>query len=266
MIFQRGTGLLWFGRLAGPAGETSYPAYIAGSGGYGTTGDPGKEFQLSGKIGVSFSLCGDLRFLSHQDMLCLFSRAIRRAGLPIVYSQGYNPRPRLWLMLPKPLGVSCVDDLLVIELSDNCTAEAFAERLAQDLPAGIRLQRCFKLAPGRTPQPSSAAYTLALSGEDAAKVATKIPALLDSARLPVQRLCKRNAQFQEVNIRPYLSRMGLALGELSFCLICSPAGSAKPAEVLAMLDLDNPPNRAKLVRAKTIYAGLLAEGSGEENN
>ena len=90
-------------------------------------------------------------------MLCLFARAIRRAGLRIVYSLGYNPRPRLWLMLPKPLGVSCRDDLLLVQFADNCTPEAFADRLAQNLPAGIKLHRAFTLGLGRAPQPASAA-------------------------------------------------------------------------------------------------------------
>ncbi len=192
-------------------------------------------------------------------MLRLFARAVRRAGLPIAYSQGYNPRPKLWLMLPKPLGVSCRDDLLLVELGDNCAPEALAARLAQTLPAGIKLRSSFRLNRGRVPQPASAAYTLELSEQDADKAAVKIPALLDSSCLPVQRLSKRNAKSQEVNIRPYLSRMRLDLAELSFTLACGPAGSAKPAEVLALLDLDNPPNRAKLVRSEVTYTPVQAE-------
>ncbi len=192
-------------------------------------------------------------------MLRLFARAIRRAGLPIAYSQGYNPRPRLWLMLPRPLGVSCRDDLLLVELSEDCRVEELGARLARILPAGIELRSSFRLGPGRAPQPVSAAYTLELSQQDAAKMTRKIPALLDSARLPVQRFSKRNARFQEVNIRPYLSRLRLDHTELAFTLTCGPAGSAKPAEVLALLDLDNPPNRAKLVRTKVTYSPLQAD-------
>ncbi len=199
-------------------------------------------------------------------MLCLFARAIRRAGLPIVYSQGYNPRPRLWLMLPKPLGVSCRDDLLLVQLCQSCPPQAFADRLAENVPAGIKLHGAFALAPGRAPQPLSAAYSVELCEEDAAKVARKIPALLDANELPVQRLSKRNAQFKQVNIRPYVSRMSVEGTDLSFTLDCSPAGSAKPAEILALLDLDNPANRASLVRTKTIYSALPVDGLPEKNN
>ena len=103
-------------------------------------------------------------------MLYLFARAIRRAQLPIVYTQGYNPRPKLWLLLPKPLGVSCLDDLLLVDLCDDCSSEEFADRLALCLPRGIKLRRSFKLGPVRSPQPRAAAYSLELSQQDAAKV------------------------------------------------------------------------------------------------
>ena len=199
-------------------------------------------------------------------MLSFFARAIRRARLSVVFSQGFNPRPRLWLLMPKSLGVSCCDDLLIVDVADECTAQVFAERLGESLPAGIELNRAIALSPGRAPQPSAAVYSLELCGEEAAKVVEKIPALLEASCLGVQRLSKRNGKYREVNIRPYLSGIGLEQSELSFTVACSPAGSAKPAEILALLDLDNLSNRAKLVRTKTIYSPSLSSGLVGENN
>lgn len=192
-------------------------------------------------------------------MLRLFARAVRRAGLPVAYSQGYNPRPKIWLLLPRPLGVSCLDELLLVGLSEDYSVEELGARLAQVLPAGIKLRGCFKLSPGLAPQPISVVYILELSPQDAAKMTGKIPALLDSASLDVHRFSRRKAQFREVDIRPYLSQMRLDQTELSFTLNYTPAGSAKPAEVLALLDLDNLSNRAKLIRTKVTYSSLQAD-------
>ena len=192
-------------------------------------------------------------------MLRLFARAVRRAGLPIAYSQGYNPRPKIWLLLPRPLGVSCRDDLLILGLSEEHTGQEVGQRLAQVLPEGIKLRTYFKLDQGRSPQPVSAVYTLELSQQDAAKTTSKIPALLDSASLSVRRFSKRRAQFQEVNIRPYLDRLRLDQHQLAFTLSYTPAGSAKPAEVLALLNLDNLSNRAKLIRSKVTYSPAQAD-------
>ncbi len=227
---------------------------------------PGKEFQLSGKFGVSFSQSGDLRFLSHHDMLRLFARAVRRAGLPIAHSQGYNPRPKIWLLLPRPLGVSCDNELLLLGLPQDYSVQKLADRLAQNLPAGITLRKCFKLEQSRSPLPVSAVYTLELSQQDAAKTTSKIPTLLDSTTLSVSRFSKRKAQFQEVNIRPYLGRLRLDQDKLAFTLNYTPAGSAKPAEVLALLDLDNLSNRAKLIRSKVTYSPAQADQLQRKNN
>ncbi len=224
-------------------------------------GNPGKEFQLSGKFGVSFSLFGDLRFLSHHDMLRLFARSVRRADLPIAHSQGYNPRPKIWLLLPRPLGVSCRDELLILGLPQDYNVQELRARLARVFPVGVTLGNCCKLEKGRSTQPVSAAYTLELSGKDAAKTTGKIPALLDSANLGVRRFSKRKGKFRELNIRPYLSQIYLRNSELGFTLSYSPAGSAKPAEVLGLLDLDNLSNRAKLVRTKVTYSVAQAEQS-----
>jgi len=222
---------------------------------------PGKELQLREKIGISFSVSGDIRFLSHQDMLCLFIRAIRRSGLSIAHTQGFNPRPRLWLLLPKPVGIACCDDLLFVELDQSYTASEFASSLARCLPSGIKLNRTFKLAPGRVPQPTAAVYSLRVSPQDAVRLAKKIAEVLDSKDLLVYRSSKQTGQTRRINIRPYLTKIELDDAELSFTLAFTPTGSAKPAEVLAGLDFDTPLNRAKLVRKKTIYAGLQIDES-----
>ncbi len=53
------------------------------------------------RAALEFALAGDLRFLAHHDELRLLTRALVRAGWPLAYSQGFNPRPRLVLPLPR---------------------------------------------------------------------------------------------------------------------------------------------------------------------
>lgn len=192
-------------------------------------------------------------------MIDLFARSIRRAQLPILHTQGYNPRPKLWLLLPKPLGVACLNELLLVELPDDYSSDHCVDRLAQSLPAGIKLHAAFKLDKARSVQPRAAAYSLKLSRQDAEGVAPKIPSLLETNELSVNRIAKRNGQSRQVNIRPHLSSMQLDANELCFTLAYTPAGSAKPAEILGLLDLDNPSNRANLVRSETIYVGLPSD-------
>ena len=65
---------------------------------------------------IKFKIGGNLRFLSHAQTLMVFRRACIRAGIKIQYSQGFNPRPRLSLPLPRPVGVASDDELLCLRV------------------------------------------------------------------------------------------------------------------------------------------------------
>ena len=84
---------------------------------------------------------GDARFLSHHDMMRLMERAAARAELPLKYSQGFNPRPRLSLALPRPVAVSSRCELLVLEFASPASGSDWARRLSEALPEGLEVQR-----------------------------------------------------------------------------------------------------------------------------
>ena len=78
------------------------------------------------RLAIRYAIKGDLRFLSHQDTLRLFQRAFNRAGIPIRFSEGFNPRPRISIAMPRPVGVESCDELLVIELASWADPDAVA--------------------------------------------------------------------------------------------------------------------------------------------
>jgi radical SAM-linked protein len=217
---------------------------------------PGKELQLRRKIAVNFSVSGDARFLSHQDMMHLFTRAARRAGLELAYSAGYNPRPRLALVSPRPVGISCEGDLLIVSLAEDCSARQLCSRLAPHLPDGVSLIDSFELGSGRSPLAQAATYCLELSGPELDSLAEKISRLLQADSLQVERPVRKDHRSRRLDIRPYLQRMQSSDDQLSFTLVYSDTGSARPAEVLALLGLDNLYNRSKLVRSSLKYSHL----------
>ena len=64
------------------------------------------------KWAFEFSVTGDLRFISHRDTVRVFQRALARAALPVAYSEGFNPHPRLSLPLPRAVGVASEAELM----------------------------------------------------------------------------------------------------------------------------------------------------------
>jgi len=89
---------------------------------------------------VSFSRVFDARFLGHLDMVRMFLRAIRRAGLPVAYSQGFHPMPRVSFSQPIPLGMECLRQSAVLVLNEAMKAGEVTQRLNKELPLGIKVK------------------------------------------------------------------------------------------------------------------------------
>ena len=64
------------------------------------------------KIRFAFSKTGDIRFLSHLELVNAVARALRRAGAPVRYSQGFHPLPKLSFSPPLPVGMESLDEYL----------------------------------------------------------------------------------------------------------------------------------------------------------
>lgn len=87
-----------------------------------------------------FEKTGNAVYISHLDLMRLFQRAFKRAGLPLTHTQGYNPRPSVSIALPLSVGVESRCELLDFELEgDGVSCEEMKERLNGALVDGVRV-------------------------------------------------------------------------------------------------------------------------------
>lgn len=93
-------------------------------------------------VRVFFSKKGQLRFVSHLDMNRFFTRVLRKSGLPIWYTEGFNPHPYLTFALPLSLGFESEYEILDFRLlDDDFPLESIAEKLTAVLPPYIEIKR-----------------------------------------------------------------------------------------------------------------------------
>lgn len=92
------------------------------------------------QIRLEYSVGDELRFLSHLDFLRLFIRTFRRAGLPIAYSQGFNPHPKMSFGPPLAVGVTSNSEYLDLELATPMDILEVVKRLENSLPKGLKIQ------------------------------------------------------------------------------------------------------------------------------
>ena len=100
------------------------------------------------RVGIEFRKEGAARFLSHLELMRLWERALRRAGLPLAYSQGFNPHPRFSLASALALGIASAREYLEVELAGRLQAEEIAGLLAPEMPPGLAVNRVRELRPG----------------------------------------------------------------------------------------------------------------------
>lgn len=87
---------------------------------------------------ITFSKTGDIRFISHLDLMSLFERALRRARVPLWYSEGFNPHPKLNFALPLSVGTESLCEMCDVSVEGDPGAGCF-ERLGGEFPEGITL-------------------------------------------------------------------------------------------------------------------------------
>ena len=94
---------------------------------------------------ILFTKTGDAVWMSHLDLMRLFQRAFKRAGLPLTHTQGFNPRPSVSIALPLSVGVESVCELLDFDLEgENPTFDEITSRLNAALVPGVTVLRTYE--------------------------------------------------------------------------------------------------------------------------
>ena len=91
-------------------------------------------------IGFIFSKKGRMKYISHLDLMRLFMRSLRRAGLPLKISEGFNPHPKLSIARALKLGLESEHEEARIVLREFVKPQDFKTRLQMQLPQGITIK------------------------------------------------------------------------------------------------------------------------------
>ena len=189
------------------------------------------------KVRLRFAKCGDLRLVSHHDIMRCLERLLRRARVPMALTQGFNPRPKMTFALALGLGIEARREVVDLELSEPLEPSELLERLSAVAPPGFDWVDARALPPdAAAPRPRSVEYQMPVRADrrDAARAA--LEALLAAETWPGIR--RRKDREQAFDLRPHVVAAELSDdGMLRFRLAVSPDGSARPEDVLDAIRL-----------------------------
>jgi radical SAM-linked protein len=181
---------------------------------------------------------GDIRFLSHRDMIRMFERAIARAALPVKYTEGFNPHARISIPLPRPVGVASRDEAVVAEFEQPIDGADAAIRLGGTTPSGVDVISARRLAPGESLKPTQARYRLELTETPDQPMLSRINEVLTATTIKVARRDLKGNGVRSVEIRPSLLGLEVNGNTLEFAIQTMTNGTAKPSEIAALLGFD----------------------------
>lgn len=149
------------------------------------------------RIRIVFSKTGALRYIGHLDLNTIWERGTRRAGLPLAYSQGFHPQPKIHIAAALPLGFSSRCEVLDMRLNEEMDLAELPKRLQAAMPSGIgilKVESVDERAPAIQTQVLSAEYEITLTeAADTSGLKRKIDELLASTSIPRERRGKKYA-------------------------------------------------------------------------
>jgi radical SAM-linked protein len=186
------------------------------------------------RLRIRFRKEEDLRLISHRDLARLWERIFRRAGLQLAMSEGFHPKAKLSFPSALSLGVAGIDEVLEVELNEECADESVRERLAREAPAGLTIDRIERLPPGaRKAQVSHLTYEVPVPADRLQIVAQSIAALLERPEVWIERP-ERPAR---LDVRANLDHLALEDGRLVMRFRAAREAAARPRDVLQLLGL-----------------------------
>jgi len=195
---------------------------------------------LSKHIRLRFSVGEPGRFISHLDILRLMGRAVRRAQLPIAYSQGFSPTPKLAFASSLPVGVTSEAEYVDLQLTTSLGGESVQECLNAVLPEGFRILASAGLPENYPPlmsQITTARYQITIL-DAAPNLGQTAADLLAQEEVPA--LVKRKDKVEQVNIRGLIDSLAYDPQQKRLELQCASGVQAnlRPMDLLPLLGLD----------------------------
>ncbi len=203
------------------------------------------------RLRITFAKGEEIEYISHLDLMRLWERVLRRAGVPLAYSHGFNPRPKITVAAALPVGFTSQGEVMDIVLERHISPYNFAKGLASHLPPGLELlsvEEVYPKLPSLQSQVCSAEYRVTVSWDGAQEeLDEKLRQLLSAKQVLRQRRGK------DYDLRPLIEDLWIEGKEangwvLGMRLQVGEQGTGRPDEVLEALGLVEEPHAVRRER------------------
>jgi radical SAM-linked protein len=211
------------------------------------------------RLRIKFRRGEQLKFLSHLDLMRLWERSLRRAGISPAYSEGFSPHPRISLAAPLAVGVTSQAEMMDIFLEQRISSDLFIEKISPQLPEGISIIEIVTVSPQAPSMQSRlrfAEYVVAVeTAGPAGDLQDRIKGMLAKEQFPWHH--SRDTGERYYDLRPLIEDLWLVenqekTGKIGMRLRCDTSGSGRPEQVSKALGYEGFP--LSIERTKLVFA------------
>ena len=204
------------------------------------------------KISVFYSKLNQAKYFGHLELVNIFLRALKRAKIPVKFSQGFHPKPKIAFDDPLPIGIESQQERFELMVADTIFPEALPQRLNPHLPAGLDILSC-RPAQSIPSEIESKAMTYLVTLKESSFAKQKLAAFIHSSDAIVL-LSNRKGKLKKINLKDMVIDIDLLDSRrLQMTLSSTPGKTVRPAQILRHI-FDFSENRiktAKIVKLKT---------------
>jgi radical SAM-linked protein len=217
---------------------------------------------------IRFSKLGKIRFTSHRDVARVWERALRRATLPVAYTEGFSPHPKLSFGLALSTGHESLGEYLDVDMAEPVDVAGIPARLGPCLPIGLDVQAAAEIEPG-TPSlqqvVTSCTWQIEVIGLGPAELSERVRACLSADSLVVTR--ERKGHPVTDDLRPaILSLETMDEGTQVLAELATQPRGLRPSELVALLASTTGPGDDEVLEGRVcrLHQWMSTDGAREE--
>lgn len=158
---------------------------------------------------VKWSKEGNMKYISHLDMMRLFQRALKRGDIKLQYSQGFSPHPKMSIAQPLTLGYTSCGEYIELETVIDFDPKELKTRLSSALPEGISVLSCTELLETKKAGASVfyGAYEIRIEADTAKAreaVGKAMEDFMASPHIYMEKLQKKSGKIQQIDLKDYI--------------------------------------------------------------
>ncbi len=199
------------------------------------------------RLRVRFRRGSEVKYISHLDIIRVWVRAFRRAGIEPAYSEGFNPHPRISLAAPLATGVTSDAELMDVYINDSVSPHNFTAAVNRQMPAGMEILNTYQVdsgLPSLQAQVTAAEYSVQVAvevGENSIRQA--LTDMLSKNQIPWQHV--RDTGIKSYDLRALIEDLWLEscsenVAIVGMRLACDNRGSGRPEQVIKALGFERP--------------------------